>query len=445
VTGATGSAGATGATGPAGSGAAGASGVATYRFVFNNQPWVAGLASTLTVTVVDAFGSTATGYRGTVHFTSSDPNPATLPADYTFTAADLGVHAFANGVTLFTLPSQTVTATDTLSPSITGTAGVLLIVGASSFNVAVNSVVAVPTAGVAGHLTVTALDGFGSVVSGYRGTVHFATSAWATLPADYTFTATDGGTHTFANGATIYTAGLVTVTATDTLAASITGRAVFSVEPGRASNLKIIAPAGLTAGLASSVTVAALDAWGNSAPSYNGTIHFTSTDSAATLPTDFTFSAVANSGTHTFTNGITLRTAGLKNVVATDTVSPSIWGGVGFTVIPGAASTFRITIDNPSAAGVAASMTVTALDSSGNTASKYTGSVRFTSSDPAATVPADYQFTLTRPDATLLSGRGDDGAHTFSGVTFRTRGTQNVVAIDIGDPSINGIAVVIVP
>ena len=34
-----------------------------------------------------------TGYTGTVHFTSTD-NTATLPANYTFTAADKGVHTF---------------------------------------------------------------------------------------------------------------------------------------------------------------------------------------------------------------------------------------------------------------------------------------------------------------------------------------------------------------
>src|SRR5262249_31170847 len=53
----------------------------------------AGVAGTVTVTAKDASGNTATGYRGTVHFTSSD-SQAALPADYTFTAADAGVHTF---------------------------------------------------------------------------------------------------------------------------------------------------------------------------------------------------------------------------------------------------------------------------------------------------------------------------------------------------------------
>ena len=39
----------------------------------------------MTVTAYDAYGNVATGYTGTVAFTSSDPQ-ACFPADYTFTA-----------------------------------------------------------------------------------------------------------------------------------------------------------------------------------------------------------------------------------------------------------------------------------------------------------------------------------------------------------------------
>ena len=51
------------------------------------------------------------------------PDPrAAMPADYTFTAADNGVHTFANGVTLYTPGTQTVTVQDTADSSITGSA-----------------------------------------------------------------------------------------------------------------------------------------------------------------------------------------------------------------------------------------------------------------------------------------------------------------------------------
>src|SRR5205807_2183051 len=64
----------------------------------------------VTVTAKDAYGNVATGYRGAVHFTSSDIL-ATLPADYTFTSGDAGTRNFS--VTLVTVTTQTVTVTDT--------------------------------------------------------------------------------------------------------------------------------------------------------------------------------------------------------------------------------------------------------------------------------------------------------------------------------------------
>jgi alpha-tubulin suppressor-like RCC1 family protein len=79
---------------------------------------VVGVAQSLTVRVVDPFGNTATGYRGSIHFTSSDAL-ATLPPDYTFAAADAGVRTF--NITLRSYGSQSVTATDKASSSITGT------------------------------------------------------------------------------------------------------------------------------------------------------------------------------------------------------------------------------------------------------------------------------------------------------------------------------------
>src|SRR5207245_885844 len=61
-------------------------------------------------------GNTASGYTGTVHFSSSDAQ-AVLPANYTFTATDAGVHTFS--ATLKTPGAQSVTATDTTAASLT--------------------------------------------------------------------------------------------------------------------------------------------------------------------------------------------------------------------------------------------------------------------------------------------------------------------------------------
>src|SRR5207253_941236 len=80
----------------------------------------AGSAGSVTVTEKGANGNTATGYIGTVHFTSSYTQ-ATLPADYTFVAGDNGAHTFTNGVTLKAAGTQSITATDTVTGTILGT------------------------------------------------------------------------------------------------------------------------------------------------------------------------------------------------------------------------------------------------------------------------------------------------------------------------------------
>ena len=95
-------------------------GAATHFTVSAPGTATAGSAFSFTVTALNGSNTTATTYTGTVHFTSTD-GLATLPADYTFTGADAGVHTFS--ATLGTSGSQTITATDTVTSSITGTSG----------------------------------------------------------------------------------------------------------------------------------------------------------------------------------------------------------------------------------------------------------------------------------------------------------------------------------
>ena len=71
----------------------------------------------LAVVALDGGGSRDASYRGTVHFTSSDPM-ASLPPDYTFTAADAGAKGFT--VFLSTLGSQSITGTDNSAPPLSG-------------------------------------------------------------------------------------------------------------------------------------------------------------------------------------------------------------------------------------------------------------------------------------------------------------------------------------
>lgn len=72
----------------------------------------------VTVTARDQFNNLATGYTGTVHFSSSDI-VAMLPGDYTFVAADNGSHIFI--VKLNSVGLHTLNVADTLNISVSGT------------------------------------------------------------------------------------------------------------------------------------------------------------------------------------------------------------------------------------------------------------------------------------------------------------------------------------
>src|SRR5207253_3997596 len=169
----------------------------------------AGNAFSFTVTALDAFNNTATGYAGTVHFTSSD-GAANLPSNSTLTN---GSGTFSG--TLKTAGSRTITATDTVSSSITGTSNTIAVGAAAATHYIVNAP-ASATAGSAFSFTVTAQDQFNNTATGYTGTAHFSSGdGTATLPANSTLT---NGAGSFS--ATLKMAGNQTLTATDTVTGS---------------------------------------------------------------------------------------------------------------------------------------------------------------------------------------------------------------------------------
>ncbi len=192
--------------------------VATHFSVTAPGTVNSGVAFNVTVTALDASNITVLGYTGTVHVTST--SAGTLPADYTFTGGDSGVHTFS--VTLTSAGAQTITATDTVTASITGIANTT-VNAAPATHYSVTAPASTQT-GIPFNVTVTALDASNATVTGYLGTAHFTSSSTGTLPADYTFVSGDNGTHTFS--VTLATSGNQTITATDTVTASITGTAV---------------------------------------------------------------------------------------------------------------------------------------------------------------------------------------------------------------------------
>jgi predicted outer membrane repeat protein len=82
---------------------------------------IRGTAFSFTVSALDQFGNFASGYLGTVAFSSSDRR-ASLPANYTFVAGDRGVHTFQ--ATFNSTDSETLRVIDTVTPSLLSSAKV---------------------------------------------------------------------------------------------------------------------------------------------------------------------------------------------------------------------------------------------------------------------------------------------------------------------------------
>jgi hypothetical protein len=182
---------------------------------FTNASTVtAGTPFPITVTMQDAFGNTATGYTGSVHFTASNG----AMADYTFTPADMGTHTF--NVTLVHAATLTVTAMDTGGTGATGATQVT-VTPAAATTLIVAGFPSPASQGQAYTFTVTAYDAYGNVATGYTGSITFSSNdSQADLPTGYTFTAADG-VQTFT--AAFHQTGSFYLRATDTMDPSITG------------------------------------------------------------------------------------------------------------------------------------------------------------------------------------------------------------------------------
>lgn len=188
---------------------------------------------------------------------------------------------------------------------------------------------ALPTtvaAGAVSEFVVTAQDAYGNLTPSYTGTVRFGSSdPQAVLPGDYYFSSTDQGRQTFT--ATLRTAGDQSLSATDRFNYSVAaGQAIATVYPAAAAGLTITGfPASTTVATAQAFTVSVVDAFGNVATNYTGTIHFNSGDPLASLPADYQFKA-ADAGIHAFS--ATLNTLGTQTLTAADTRNGAIAGSV---------------------------------------------------------------------------------------------------------------------
>jgi alpha-tubulin suppressor-like RCC1 family protein len=312
--------------------------------VTNPGTRTAGTTFTVTLTASnDAYGNAPTSYAGTQCIAFSGPTASpngTTPlypqgscpvgqSAVTFNASGVGILA---GVTLYdATTSTTLTATDMVNGT-TGTSGAFTVNGLATMgSLVLTAATTTPTAGAADNLTISAGDTWGNLITTYTGqrnlTFSGAGMAGTVHPtvSNRTGTAVNFGTAesiTFTNGVAtvtgtsngvmrLYRAGTAQIVVTDGTYNNGGGLTV-TVGPAAASGLALsAAQAVVTPGEANNLTVRAIDAYGNTAPSYTGTHNLTfsgaSVNGAQNPTVTNSSGTVVNFGTTTaitFANGV---------------------------------------------------------------------------------------------------------------------------------------------
>ena len=212
------------------------------------------------------------------------------------------------------------------------------------------------------------------------------------------------------NDISITTAGTYILSASDGSLAGTTDDDII-IKPAAATHFAISGPTSETSGSAGSFTVTALDAYGNVATGYTGTVHITSTDSAAVLPAN----AALSNGVWTFS--ATLDTAGSQTITATDSVSKSIV----------ASATVAVSSTGP--------VIATAAKATLGTVTETTAALSVLGSDSEGESKLTYTWatTGTPPAAVKFSANGTNAAKN-STVTFSAAGTYSFL-VTIKDTS----------
>ena len=325
------------------------------------------------ITATDQYGNIVTAYTGTQILDFSGPSESpngdsqpTYPASVDFADGVGNVQQ----ITLVDAETTSLTATQN---AVSGTSTTFIVNPgpATAFSVANPGN---QTVGVAFDDTITALDTYGNVATGFTGpqTINFSDPSNSpngtkpTYPASENFAAGVGD----AQQITLVDAQTTTLSASQS---SISGTSTsFVVSPDPADYFAVAVPPAATVGVPFGVTITALDQYANVATGYNGTAGLVPTTGGIS-PTSITLQG----GTVEF--DVVLNTAGNQTITATDTTTPSITGQSGVIVVAGASTTTdTVTYEaGSSTSGTAPSdpnspytpgSTVTVLTNSGNLA-----------------------------------------------------------------------------
>ena len=328
------------------------------HFVFSSiGTQTAGIAFSITITAKDASGNTVMSYAGTNTLSSSS---GTISPTSTGTFSS-GI--WTGSVTLSAAGSAITISTS--GSSKTATSNSFTINSLSLGYYVFNAISTPQTAGSAFTITITAKASNGNTITSYTGKPTLSISTGTINPTV---------TGAFSNGVwtgtvtTTSAASDVTITATDGSNSGVSN--LFNVNSGVANQLVVSSGTSQVAGIAFSVTVTAKDAYGNTAASYTGKVHFSSSNAGpgVSLPSDYKFQS-GDLGIHTFTNSVTLMTVGAGvSVTATDAVTGSIAGSqTGITVNRAGVVNVVISPSGSSVtAGASKTYSATASDAFGN-------------------------------------------------------------------------------
>jgi hypothetical protein len=187
----------------------------------------------------------------------------------------------------------------------------------------------------------------------------------------------------------------------------------FELSVATAQKLVVNAPASTPTGTSFNVTITATDNTGNIATGFNLAVTVTSSDPLQ-----------PSLGTVSLTNGTasfsaTLYTPGNQTITASKSGITSGSATIQVTALP--ATRFRIDAPSGVTAGQGFAVTITALDTNGNPATGYSGTVKLTSTDPQATLLGT---------VTLTNGTG-----ALSSAIVKTAGTQTITGTAPGGPT----------
>jgi hypothetical protein len=487
----------------------GAAAAAKFALAAASTAPTAGETDNLTVTAQDAFGNVATSYTGShsLTFSGASASPGgTAPAVSDSAGADIafggptainfsaGVATGATGkngaMKLYKSGSTSLTVSD--GTLLTPIAYAVTVAAASAAKFTLAASATSLSAGGSSNLTITALDTYGNVATGYASSHNLTFSGAAVVGINKPTVVSSGGTATAFGIATAITfsAGVATVTSSKNglMKLYAAGEADIEVSDGSISTptplevtvsplatTKLALAAATTtptAGGTDNVTVTAQDTYGNVTPTYIGSHNLTF--SGASASPSGTIATVSDSsgtpvafGTATptsFSAGIATVSSGKNGVMkiyktGSTTVNVgdgTFSGALVVTVAPASASEFTLVPALTALAAAATdSLTITALDPYGNVDTTYAGSHNLTfsgaSASPNGTLPnvidsAGTTVNFGSPTAISFTAGAAKVASSKNGVMKLYR--AGAAAITVSDGSISNptpVAVTVSP